>query len=181
MKFAPQTAGKSTFGLFTKVKDKLLNDIQNKFEHGYEVAEALRPGVPHNHNASKPTRTILTAKEEKEEPLRKLKQDGLDIEHQNEHSEWLKKKGEIDTGMMKAYTYIIQYYCDDSMIKKLEKHTPYIDGTIRNKPIELLKEIETLTHATIRNEYPYVSSITHLLNLIYCRQYDEESLTDFSS
>ena len=60
----------------------------------------------------------------------------------------------------------------------IEEH-PDCLTTILDNPVELLEKIKTLTHDTIRAQYPIASITEHLARWINAKQHDDENLTDY--
>jgi len=64
------------------------------------------------------------------------------------------------------------------MQQRIEEHPDY-QTKIIDDPIELLKQIKTLTHDTVRAEYPIASIVGHITRWLNAKQHEDESLLDY--
>jgi hypothetical protein len=175
MKFAPQGNGKGNYASYATVKDHIVQQIQKTFENGDDVAQSLEEMELININAFEPKREISTEKDDTE---REMLQKGMDIKYQEELRRHLDRKDALTRGMNKAYAFIFTNYCTKIMQSRVEEH-PDFATVIKNKPIELLKAIKTLTHDTVCAQYPYVSLTEALARLVNVKQYDNQNLLDY--
>ena len=63
------------------------------------------------------------------------------------------------------------------MKTRIEEHCDYV--IILDDPIKLLTEIKTLTHNTVRAQYPIASITDHLARWLNTKQHDDEGLSDY--
>ncbi len=80
--------------------------------------------------------------------------------------------------MNNAYA-LIKSFCNITMINKIEAH-PDFETKIRDNAIELLKVIKVLMHDPERARYPYASLTDAMSRLINIKQYESETLIDYT-
>ena len=68
----------------------------------------------------------------------------------------MERKEQLNKGLSKAYVLIFNNYCTRAMQSRIEEH-PEFEMKIEDDPIELLDVIKTLTHDTVRAQYPIAS------------------------
>ena len=78
----------------------------------------------------------------------------------------------------KTYSLIFSSYCTRQMQQQIEEHPEY-NMKILDNPIELLKQIKTLAHDTVRAEYPIASIVNHVARWVNVKQYEDENLLDY--
>ena len=149
-------------------------------QYSCDIAEIIRSGTPYDSAADKPKHKQITSEEEKNEEKRTLLQAVALAEYESDYQDWKAKKVHIEIGMKQVYSLIINEWCTELMLKKLEAFPAYIDGSLNNKPNELLNAIESLTHVTVRNEYPMITLHDTLHKFLFCKQEDNESLSDYA-
>ena len=176
MKFATQSQmSRGNYGTYTSVKDVIVQEVQQKYKHGSDMAKLIRDGKLFDIDSVRPTR-ILSELDKTDE--RAIKQAGLDILFQEELRAFIDRKMLLNENKCKAYSLIFSSYCTRQMQQRIEEH-PAFDLDIIDNPIRLLTEIKTLTHDTVRAEYPIASIVDYLARWINAIQYEHESLNDY--
>ena len=174
-KFYPHTAGKQQSVTYDSVKDHIIKQIQKAYHYGQDIATTLVDLKLMDLNQYKPTRMVS---QETDEQIRKLEQGENDIIYQEEVKEFVKRKNTLQTNLGKAYALILTY-CNKTMENRILVHPDY-ESKIRNDPIELLKIIKVLMHDPERAKYPYASLTEAMTRVINIKQYEKESLLDYS-
>ena len=91
---------------------------------------------------------------------------------------YLERKKHLHDNRIKAYNVIISNYCTKQMKTRIEEHPEYATKILDN-PVELLNKIKTLTHDTVRAQYPIASITEHLSQWENAKQLEDENLTNF--
>ena len=94
---------------------------------------------------------------ESDDTKRAYQQNGMDILYQERLRVHLEREKHLRENEKKAYSLITGNYCTKEMRTRIEEHPDYAT-TILDNPIELLEKIKTLTHDTVRAQYPIASS-----------------------
>ena len=94
-------------------------------------------------------------------------------------SRFLDRKSYLEENMKKVYTEIFTKYCAKLMQQRLEEHPEF--KNFEDDPIKTLEVIRNTTHDTVRAQYPMVSIVDALARWINARQYDDESLVDYTT
>ena len=175
MKFFPHTVGKQQSVTYDTVKDYIIKQVQKTFTYGQDIATSLNDLQLINLNRFKPTRVIS---QETDQDIKKLEQDENDMIYHEEVKEFVKRKNTLNTNLGKAYAFIITY-CNRTMEQRILVHPDY-QVKIKNDPIELLKVIKILMHDPERAKYPYASLTEAITRIINIKQYEKESLLDYS-
>jgi len=122
---------------------ELVEDVRRKDE-SRDVADSLRDMQLKDITEVKPVREVSIKKDPEE---RAIEQRTFDIQHEvfTEHYFRcvIERKRDLETGMKKAYTLILQRYCNAAMKRRVEEH-PEFESKIRSDPIELLKAIRMI-------------------------------------
>ena len=90
---------------------------------------------------------------------------------------YLERKKHLHDNEVKVYNVIISTYCTRQMKTRIEEHPEYATKIIDN-PVVLLEKIKTLTHDTVRAQYPIASITEHLARWLNVKQQENENLTD---
>ena len=80
----------------------------------------------------------------------------------------------------RAYALIWKGYCAKEVQHAVEEMSEF-EVRIKNYPLELLKEVETLMHVPQRAKYPPLTLVEILSNFLKVKQGDNESLLDYLS
>ena len=176
MRFATQEQmTRGYYGTYNDVKELIINDVQKKYEYGCDVAKAIRTGVPFDIGVLRPVRQSSN----KTDPdAWRHEQDGLDILYQEELRMYLERKKHLHDNEVKVFNVIISTYCTKQMKTRIEEHPEYTTKIIDN-PVTLLEKIKTLTHDTVRAQYPIASITEHLARWVNAKQQENENLTDY--
>ena len=93
--------------------------------------------------------------------------------------DWYKKDvRRFNENWVKAYALIWKNYCSKEVQVVLEEMSDF-DSRIKNDPVELLKEIETLMHVPQRAKYPPLTLVEVLSEFTKIKQGEKESLIDY--
>ena len=90
---------------------------------------------------------------------------------------FLDRKNVSNENLHKAYSLIFNTHCTRQMQERIEQHPEY--DAILDDPIRLSAEIKTLTHDTVRAQYPIASIVELLARWINAKQKEDESLLDY--
>ncbi len=179
MKFVPQYSGNkaTTTVTYDTVKDYIILEVQQKFDHGVDMATSLRKMeyTTFNEDPDKPVRMITAATDEK---LASIEQAEYDMMYQEDFKLFIKRKEAYRQNKAKAYALIIKH-CNKTMVNKIEE-VPDFESRIRNDPVELLKEIRSKMYDPARAKYEFVSLTETLLRFLLLKQEDGESLMDYT-
>ena len=176
LKFATQEQmSKGNYATYNTVKAAIVQEVQRKFKFGSDVAKSIRDGQRFDLSGVKPDRQVSG---ETDGDKKKIEQDGFDIKYQEEIRVFLDRKALMKDNENKTYSLIFSSYCTRLMQQQIEEHPEY-NTKILDDPIELLKQIKTLTHDTIRAEYPIASIVNHVARWVNARQYEDENLLDY--
>ena len=177
MKFATQDQmSKGNYGTYNSVKEIIIQEVQKKYRHGSDIAKSIRDGKLLDLSTEEPTRKLS---EEKSEEAKKIDQDGLNIHYQEELRVFFDRKSLLRENQSKTFSLILSSYCTLQMQQRIEDHPDYATDIVDN-PIRLINEIKTLTHDTLRAEYPIASIVDHLARWLNTVQYPNESLNDYA-
>ena len=176
MRFATQEQmTRGYYGTYNDVKEIIVNEVQKQYEYGCDIAQAIRSGTKFDIKSVQPTREVST---ETDDMARKHEQDGLDIMFQEELRVFMERKKYLRENEIKTYSLIISNYCTKQMKTRIEEHPDYASKILDN-PIELLEKIKTLTHDTVRAQYPIASITDHLARWLNVKQLEDENLMDY--
>ena len=176
MKFATQEQmSRGNYATYNTVKDVIVQEVQRKYKFGLDVAKSIRDGQRFDLSGVKPNRQVSDKTNGKQ---KKIEQDGYDIQYQEELRVFLDRKAIMKDNENKSYSLIFSNYCTRQMQQRIEERPEY--GTkILDDPIKLLKQIKTLTHDTIRAEYPIASIVNHIARWVNSKQHEDENLLDY--
>ena len=90
----------------------------------------------------------------------------------------MERKEQLKEGLSKAYALIFNNYCTRAMQARIEEH-PEFETKIEDDPIQLLEVIKTLTHDTVRAQYPIASMTDAYTRFLNARQQENEFLLDY--
>ena len=170
MKFATQEQmSRGNYATYNTVKDIIVQEVQRKYKFGSDVAKSIRDGQRFDLTSVKPNRQVSA---ETDSDKKKIEQDGFDIQYQEELRVFLDRKALMKDNKNKTYSLIFSSYCTRQMQQRIEEHPEY-NTKILDDPIELLKQIKTLTHDTVRAEYPIASIVNHVARWVNAKQYED--------
>jgi hypothetical protein len=100
------------------------------------------------------------------------------MDYKGELDDYRRRKRELEDGQKQAYSVILTEYCTKAMRDRVEEH-PEFTTKIRKDPIELLKVVMKLMHATRRAQYPVIDWLSGIRRFVNIRQEPNESLSDY--
>ena len=106
---------------------------------------------------------------------KKVLQEGYDMKYQAEIAIYLKRVDLLKANANKAYAMIMDDYCTKAMKTRIQEHPDYAT-VIQDNPFKLLETIKAGMHEPLRAQYPFVSKVEHVANLINCRQASDEDV-----
>ena len=175
-KFATQEqiAQGNYYGTYDSIKDNIITEVQKVFEYGCDIATSIRDGKRFDLDAEEPKRkeSIKT-----DDAARMLEQGGFDIRYQETLRVHLERDKHLRENEKKTYSLIISDFCTKQMKTRIEEHPEY--AKIVDDPIKLLHEIKTLTHDTVRAQYPIASITDHMARWLNTKQHKDEGLSDY--
>ena len=161
---------------YSSVRDIIIQEVQKKYRHGSDIAKSIRDGKLIDLSSEEPTRKLSEASTPEE---RAIDQDGLNIHYQEELRVYFDRKSLLRENQSKAFSLVLSSYCTKQMQQRIEEHPDYNTDIVDN-PIRLINEIKTLTHDTLRAEYPIASIVEHLGRWLKTYQQHDESLNDYA-
>ena len=177
IKFATQEQmQKGYYATYTVVKDAIVADVQKKYKFGTDIAKSLRDGKKFDIQKEKPKRELGVLKQTEDRTLKdeternkiiEQRQKGLDMEYEAEMHMYIERKYLLEENETKAFSLILNSYCTKPMQNRVQDHPKY-EAEIMDDPVRLLEEIKTLTHDTVRAQYPVASIIDQLATWINC-------------
>ena len=174
MRFSPQVQGNRNFAPYDTVKEAVVTHIQKTFKGGHDVSKSLKDMALVDY-ATAPTRRISTLAD----PACIQEQKGFDMDYNSASKRFYDKKELLEDNMFKAYSLIKDNYCTKTMQQRLEE-MPNYETSIDDDPIALLTAIQLLLHDPVRAQFPTVSMFNALKAMVTIRQYEGESLLDYS-
>ena len=175
-RFATQDQmGKGNYGTYNTVKDAIVQEVQEKYKYGSDIAKSIRQGKLFDIDSVMPIRKVSKVSDAE---AKKDEQDGFNIRFQEELRVWMDRKFELEMNQSKAFSLIFSTYCTKQMQQRIEEHPDY-EKSIVDDPVKLVIEIKTLTHDSVRAEYPIASIVDHFNRWLNMKQWDEENLTDY--
>ena len=175
MKFSPQISGKIQYETYATVKETIAMHVQKSYKNGLDIAKAIKDMKHVDMTAQEPTRRI-SAKPKTEDAA--IEQAGLDIKYQEELRRHLDRVDGYKENCAKAYSLIFKDYCTKTMQQRIEGH-PDFSSKIEDDPIALLEALKSLTHSTVRAQYPLRVMTEDLARLLNRRQTPEESTDEY--
>ena len=82
--------------------------------------------------------------------------------------------------MAKVYAVIWKNYCAKEVQYNIEEISDF-KTRIKNNPLELLKEVESLMHVPQKEKYPPLTLVEVLCNFMRVKQAENESLLEYMS
>jgi hypothetical protein len=175
MKFATQEQViRGGYFTYNTVLDSIVQEVQKKYKYGSDIAKSLRDGKLFDLSSIMPVRRVS---EETNETTRMIEQDGFNIQFQEEFRVYLDRKSILEDNLHKTYSAIYSTYCTKQMQDRIEQHPDF--EKFRDDPLKLLKTIKTLTHNTVRAQYPIASIVESLARWIVSRQGEDEPLMEY--
>ena len=162
--------GKPQTVTFDTVKEAIVMKIQTEFTGAFDVAMSLKHMKKVDLDSDKPT--LKTSKNEAE-------QAAFNIDYTVQTKLHQARVEDLRKGLTSAYALIYDKYCTDAMRDKLQKE-PDFESAIVNDPIALLKAIQTLSQTSSRGQYPIILMDEAFANMMNFKQYDNESLLEYS-
>ena len=179
VKFYPHGSNGGQTYSYSTVKEEIVNLIQRTYSHGLDVATSLKNMEVIDVDKDKPTLAACTIDKTQDAAGYEAELEQNKLVFQTEYTIWKERKEKLKYNLTSAFSLIFQKYCSTSMQKRVEEHEEY-ESTIYNDPIELLKAIGELMHATVRAKYPYQTITDTLLRFLLCKQREKEGLLEFS-
>ena len=112
------------------------------------------------------------------EPKRKIEQEGLDIEHSKAIEVWEKREFQYDSGMVAAYSKIMNNYTTEGIKGKVDTLQNH-EADIENKTIKLLQVLKTLAHDGTTVQYRWKTVLIALKRMTGTDMEDNEKPNDF--
>ena len=125
---------------YDKIKKAMILKIQKTFENPLDIVQSL--DEKKRKILSKPERRTSTADNEED---RVVENEMLREEYIIEFKIFKEDEKKFNDNWSRAYALIWENYCGKDMQLALEEMSEY-ESCIKNNPVELLKEIETLMH-----------------------------------
>jgi len=174
MKFIPNVTGKPHQATYATVKEALVLYVQEKYEHGSDIARSLEEEAIIDLNDYFPILKESTSTDEafKQRQNRLLEQEW--VRAMNDHR---RRENALIENLNKVYALIIKDYCSIGMKNKIEALPNF--GDIKNNPIELLKAIKALMNTTVRSQWQFTTFWQVYDRLRECKQYDNEALIEY--
>ena len=167
------SAQRKTSESFGKIKEAIILKINKTFDTPLEIVESIRTGV--KTVPTEPTLDRSTAAD----PLVKAAEDALNLEKWKiEFSYYHNQKHKLQASFAKAFSLIWENYCAKEVQVAIKEMSDY-ETRIRDEPLELLKEIESLMHTPERAKYPPLTLVEVMLNFLKIKQGDNEDLIDY--
>ena len=177
--FAPHSTGRQANATYHSTVEHICQKIQETFTNGYDIAKSLRDNEKVDLSLEEPTRAMATTGTAEEKALI---QSGLDIKYQAEITAHATRVQTLEANWRKAFALIMNVYCTSTMRQRLGEHPEY-HTKIMDDPLMLLETIISCMHEPIRSQYPLVSPVDYITQLLTCKQGTypaEESLLDYS-
>ena len=160
---------------FDKIKKAIILKIQETFEESLNIVESLE----------KKMKKVLKKPELKDYKSEKIDPDEKALENEQLKEEWKqdydwykKDMRRFNENCSKAYALIWKNYCSKEVHIALEEMSDF-ESRIKNNPLELLKETETLMHVPQRAKYPPLTLVEVLYEFMRVKQGGKESLIDY--
>ena len=158
----------------------IINHIKKTYNHGRDIAEALKQLQPINQDEWAPQLQVSVIPGNDDDAVRQRSAEDrqFEIEFKEDLSRYWKRVDDYEDNLTKAYALIWER-CTKAMQNKIA-NTNEFDELIYDNPIELLKEIKQ--NALNYQEYKYDMAIIAdaFRNLLTTTQKDQESLQDYA-
>ena len=175
IKFAPRAPGAPKYAPYSTVLEHVCGRIQKDWgDWGSDIAESLENGAMIT--IADPVRKQST---DADADKRKFEQETFDANYKIEKAAHVSRTESLAKNIKRAYTLIFHEYCTQGMRLRLEDQSDF-KTAIKNKPLELLERIKTLTHDPMRAQYPVKSMVNGLARLLQCKQGSDEHLNDYA-
>ena len=156
-----------------KIIEAIVIKVQKEFGGGRLVANSLR-----SKEKIGPTMPTLQHSAETDPDLKAKEQAGFQSQYDAEIKNYFEVKERFDNEWVRAYSLILDNYCTRDMQVAI-KEEPDFESRIRDDPVELLKEVERLSHIPRKAQYPVLALVETLTGLLTLKQGEKESLTHF--
>ena len=141
IKFHPHGGGSQQQNVtFDTIKDHIIQQVQKTYKNGVDIAESLDKETKKDLKTLKPARAVSTATDA---TMKKIEQEGFDIEYKVQVTEFLKRELQLDENLTKTYALIYRNYCNRTIQLRMEEHKDF-KIKVQNDPIEFLKAIRVL-------------------------------------
>ena len=158
----------------------IINHIKKTYNHGKDIAEALKRLEPINQEDWAPQLQVSLIPGDDEDTVRQRTAEDrqFEIKFKEDLSRYRKRVDDYEDNLTKAYALIWER-CTKAMQNKIANTTDF-DDIIYDNPIELLKEINR--NALNYQEYKYDMAIIAdaFRNLLTTTQKDQESLQEYT-
>ena len=176
MKFHMHDAqARKTSESYEKIRKAIILKIHESFEDSANVVESLRK--KQKIAVAKPDWKNYISQEANPAD-RAEEQKHLDAEREADLKEYKEEVKLFKNNWSKAYAMIWKNYCSKEVQVAVEEIADF-DVRIKNDPLELLKEVETLMHVPQRAKYPPLTLVEVLYDFMRIRQGDKEPLIDY--
>ena len=119
MRFATQDQMSNRYyGTYNSVKEIIINKVQEKYEYGCDMAQAIQAREAFDINSVRPVRGQSTKTDAE---AKWHEQGGMDIMYQEELQMYLDKKKHLNNNCIKVYSLIISNYCTKQMKSRIEE------------------------------------------------------------
>ena len=160
---------------FETISKYLINHIKQKYTSGDDIGTALETGVEFEPATVRPKQleSVATTADDQ-----KIENDAFKMIFKEEVSLWVKRKNAYQENLTKAAAFLIAQ-CAKTLRQQIEARSDYV-ADLKTNPIELLKAIKEEVHNYRETKYDMDVITQSLKSLVNLKQYDQESISDYT-
>ena len=161
------------YAAFSVTKEALIFKLQSKY--GEKIAETIRTKTKYDFDANKPR---LEVSKSTDADTKKTEDEENKMTYQEELKLHLAEKRKYNDDLVKVYGEIMKDWCTDAMKRRIDE-SKLSKKMIHNNPVELLVEIQRISHQPARAVYEYSALLNTMKRCLNLKQADKESLSDY--
>ena len=160
---------------YGKTTEYLINHIKKTYDHGKDIATALKNLEEFDLTPLAPT---LGTSTKTDAALRATEEKQFEIDYNKKSERFIIREEQYEKNKDKAYAFLWER-CTMSMQNKIQMLSTF-EADIEDNPIKLLEQIKIHAMSFQEDRYPMEIIVDSLFSMLHTKQKDKEHLSDYT-